>query len=375
MLKDDGSSLLLTPSMLSSFDLHFTPFVTKCYPSLPIGPGADCSVPTSFPTQSYPVSLAETGAYCDLVYDRDVLYLDAPTSSGYNGAVLSNKSLHGVSAANFSPTLANALGWGMHNDISTYPTIERIDQGEGFAVYGWDFGDGWESPVSDEKRYKEHGALGRNGLIWPAIEGVNQGRPFRYACELPDPVLVRDGISSCGPFEEPTFYTAPIDALVEISQGPGGSFSHQLSQAWDIPVSVNTLVRAARAGEVFFVRESSNQNCTSLPVCQNQGIVGNGVRIVHADGTWANYWHFRQNGSFVSEGDWVARGEVIGASGNTGFSTGPHLHFETVRQVANVPVSSESSFYAKDWSGFPFGAPQVKACWEPVQGNVMDAIP
>jgi len=53
---------------------------------------------------------------------------------------------------------------------------------------------------------------------------------------------------------------------------------------------------------------------------------GNLVVIDHANGYSTYYAHMSQ--IYVYEGQAVERGQVIGASGNTGWSTGPHLHFE-----------------------------------------------
>ena len=50
------------------------------------------------------------------------------------------------------------------------------------------------------------------------------------------------------------------------------------------------------------------------------------VMIDHGDDYWTVYGHM--SSIAVSEGEWVAQGQVIGYVGSTGNSTGPHLHFE-----------------------------------------------
>jgi murein DD-endopeptidase MepM/ murein hydrolase activator NlpD len=53
----------------------------------------------------------------------------------------------------------------------------------------------------------------------------------------------------------------------------------------------------------------------------------NFIRILHDDGSMALYAHLAVDGVLVRIGQEVTAGQRIGLSGNTGFSTGPHLHF------------------------------------------------
>lgn len=52
----------------------------------------------------------------------------------------------------------------------------------------------------------------------------------------------------------------------------------------------------------------------------------NGVWIRHADGTVLNYVHLTTNGAQVQVGEQVTQGQLIGRSGDSGCSIGPHLH-------------------------------------------------
>lgn len=58
------------------------------------------------------------------------------------------------------------------------------------------------------------------------------------------------------------------------------------------------------------------------------------VEISHADGVATRYAHNREN--LVSVGDQVIAGEVIAKMGNTGRSTGPHVHFELLKDGKKV---------------------------------------
>lgn len=65
------------------------------------------------------------------------------------------------------------------------------------------------------------------------------------------------------------------------------------------------------------------------------GTYGNAVFIDHGNGSATRYAHMIQSPS-VSYGQWVSAGQVIGYVGSTGNSTGPHLHFETLRWGTQV---------------------------------------
>ena len=58
-------------------------------------------------------------------------------------------------------------------------------------------------------------------------------------------------------------------------------------------------------------------------------INGNYIKIAHADGYVSHYTHLHS--IHVKKGEKVGRGEYIGTVGSTGYSTGPHLHFELRR--------------------------------------------
>ena len=63
-------------------------------------------------------------------------------------------------------------------------------------------------------------------------------------------------------------------------------------------------------------------------------IPGRVVIIDHGAGVFTKYLHL--NEILVEDGSKVGKGEIIGAVGMTGRSTGPHLHFSVVMGKANV---------------------------------------
>ena len=85
-----------------------------------------------------------------------------------------------------------------------------------------------------------------------------------------------------------------------------------------------TKIYAAREGTVIALKEDSKIGGASSVYADHT----NYILIHHSDGTFANYVHLQYNGALVNKGDKVNVGDVIGLSGSTGISTGPHLHFD-----------------------------------------------
>lgn len=112
----------------------------------------------------------------------------------------------------------------------------------------------------------------------------------------------------------------------QISQGFNGSFTHSEPHsryAIDIPLPEGTPVVAARSGTVVEVVE----NNTGAATADFAKTKANVVRLAHDDGSMTVYAHLKTFSSKVRVGQKVSQGEVLALSGNTGFSTGPHLHF------------------------------------------------
>jgi len=110
----------------------------------------------------------------------------------------------------------------------------------------------------------------------------------------------------------------------EVGQSFNGSFSHRNRHAVDWRMPVGTKVCAARGGTVV---EIANNHAKGGNDAALRG-KDNRVRILHSDGTIGLYCHFKRGGVVVKPGQKVSIGQLIGYSGDTGYSTEPHLHFE-----------------------------------------------
>ena len=124
-----------------------------------------------------------------------------------------------------------------------------------------------------------------------------------------------------------------------LSQGANGDYSHfgpKNKYAMDIAMPVGTPIIAARAG-VVVKTENSQTGRGNDPA-------GNFVRVLHDDGTMGVYLHLKQGSVSVREGQRVTVGSPLALSGNTGNSSGPHLHFVVQRNTGMGLVSIPYQF-------------------------------
>lgn len=147
----------------------------------------------------------------------------------------------------------------------------------------------------------------------------------------------------------------PLDA-VKITQYFGntafansGAYSGKGHNGIDFRAAVGTPIKSALRGQVV-----GTGNTDAIAGCYSYG---KWVLIKHGNGLSTLYAHLSQIN--VGQGETVNTGQVIGYSGNTGYSTGPHLHFSvyasdavTVRKLGSgkgcnnavIPVSATSGY-------------------------------
>ena len=106
----------------------------------------------------------------------------------------------------------------------------------------------------------------------------------------------------------------------------------------DIKVYVGDTIRAAFSGKVRVVQDQGRRKG-----------YGKYIIIRHANGLETTYGHLSKQ--LVHENQVVKAGDVIGLGGNTGFSTGPHLHFETRLLGEKINPEKLFSFEAGDVRG------------------------
>lgn len=106
-------------------------------------------------------------------------------------------------------------------------------------------------------------------------------------------------------------FTWPVDTVRKITSPFGVDRGDHKHAGVDISVPVGTPIRSALSGVVEFAGYSSS--------------AGNYIKVNDNNGVATQYMHLSKLG--VTKGQSVQQGEVLGLSGNTGRSTGPHLHF------------------------------------------------
>jgi len=146
------------------------------------------------------------------------------------------------------------------------------------------------------------------------------------------------------PYEEGQSYA--------ISQAHGGKLtSHNNREnlyAVDFAMPAGTPVVAARAGVVIDSTLRHTEGGYDIKYLDK----ANTVAIVHDDGTVAEYAHLSPGPEVVKLGQRVSAGDLLGYSGSTGYSSGPHLHFIVSRPIVSdgkvTRLSVPVLFYSSD---------------------------
>ena len=133
-------------------------------------------------------------------------------------------------------------------------------------------------------------------------------------------------------------WTWPIPGCYTITGGFGEGRSYESHGGTDIAASIGTPIYAANSGTVVGSSNDCSHSSAGVGGCNHGGGYGNHVWILHDNGYETIYGHMINTA--VSTGEHVSKGQLIGYSGSTGWSTGPHLHFELrINGVRSNPMA------------------------------------
>jgi murein DD-endopeptidase MepM/ murein hydrolase activator NlpD len=144
-------------------------------------------------------------------------------------------------------------------------------------------------------------------------------------------------------------YSLPYESgkAYKVTQGFNGKFTHlgENKYAIDWTMPEGTPILAAREGTVIAFVDTNSAGGLDEKFKDK----ANYILIKHADGSIGSYIHLQQGGVAVRTGQKVSRGELIGYSGNTGYSNGPHLHFMVYTAESGMKrLSHPIKFYTKE---------------------------
>ncbi|MDB6062571.1 MAG: metalloendopeptidase-like rane protein [Verrucomicrobiaceae bacterium] len=154
----------------------------------------------------------------------------------------------------------------------------------------------------------------------------------------------------------------PLQAAFTISQGFDGDYSHHTPGsrfAIDIGMPIGTGIRAARGGEVVSVQDTHGEGGDSTSFRAQT----NSMYVLHEDGTFGVYAHLRKGSALVRVGQRIRAGQLLAQSGNTGYSTGPHLHFAVLHNAG------------LKWESIPFLLASPYGVVKPQKGMAITGMP
>lgn len=172
-------------------------------------------------------------------------------------------------------------------------------------------------------------------------------------------LLAAPAVAWAGSYRWPTTFAAPVTAGFDNNDGSGspldwecGGNSYSGHRGTDIGIVKFTNVYAGAGG---YVKHSTDGFGDGFLGSTDGGGFGNAVAIFHGAGDETIYGHLSAGTGIPAVGTTIACADLIGQSGTSGNSTGPHLHFET--RVGVVETGSYYSGSADDPYAGPCSGP------------------
>ena len=162
-----------------------------------------------------------------------------------------------------------------------------------------------------------------------------QRKDFKAFATLGIPEIVKEADTLSWPF--------PKGRRYKVIQAYNGSFSHNKAASrytLDFNLKVGDTICAAADGLVMEVIEAYNVGGKDKRYFNYANV----ITVNQFDGYITQYVHLQQNGAFVEPGDTIKRGQAIGLSGLTGFTAGPHLHFNVFKPQVDGTLSHPAVF-------------------------------
>ena len=116
--------------------------------------------------------------------------------------------------------------------------------------------------------------------------------------------------------------------LTKAHSDPRAHFAH-FKHAMDFILPEGTEILAPRNGTVLDLKVDSSEGGPDPKYNDTKYV--NYITLQHSHGEYSQYVHLKHNGALVKVGDEVKTRQPIALSGNTGFTTEPHLHFQVFK--------------------------------------------